>query len=159
MYKRILVPVDGSPASLNGLNEAIRLAKAGDAVLRVLHVVDGIAFVGEHSPFTADADTFRRSGKKLLDEVMSRVRKQPVRADSLIVENLSGRAADSIAKEAKKWRADLVVMGTHGRRGFNRFVFGSDAELVVRTATVPVLLVRGRGRPAKAARRKKKKTA
>lgn len=159
MYKRILVPVDGSSASLNGLNEAIRLAKAGDAALRVLHVVDGIAFVGEHSPLTADADTFRRSGKKLMSEVMASVRKQPVRADSLIVENLSGRAADSIVKEAKKWRADLIVLGTHGRRGFNRFLFGSDAELVVRTATVPVLLVRGRGRSTKAPRRKKKKPA
>ncbi|BAU48346.1 universal stress protein UspA [Sulfurifustis variabilis] len=158
MYKRILVPVDGSSASLNGLDEAVRLAKTGGAALRVLHVVDGIAFVGEHSAFTADAESFRRSGKKMMDDVMSRVRKQPVRADSLIVENLTGRAADSIVKEARKWRADLIVMGTHGRRGFNRFVFGSDAELVVRTAQVPVLLVRGRARSTKAGARRKKKS-
>lgn len=157
MYKRILVPVDGSPASLNGLNEAVRLAKAGSAALRVLHVVDGIAFVGEHSPFTADAQAFRRSGEKMMAEVMARVRKQPVAADSLIVENLTGRAADTIVKEAKKWRADLIVMGTHGRRGFNRFVFGSDAELVVRTSPIPVLLVRGRARAARSASRKRKK--
>jgi nucleotide-binding universal stress UspA family protein len=159
MYKRILIPVDGSSASLNGLNEAMRLAKAGGAALRVLHVVDGIAFVGEHSSFTADADAFRRSGKKMMDEVMSRVRKQPIQADSLIVENLTGRAADTIVKEAKKWRADLIVMGTHGRRGFNRLVFGSDAELVVRTANVPVLLVRGRVGSAKAGGGRKKRAS
>lgn len=157
MYKRILVPVDGSSASLNGLDEAIRLAKSNQAAVRVLHVVDGIAFVGEHSPFTANAETFRRSGRKMMDGVMSRVRRQPVAADSLIVENLTGRAADSIVKEAKKWRADLIVMGTHGRRGFNRFVFGSDAELVVRTANVPVLLVRGRARTGKAGAGRRKK--
>jgi nucleotide-binding universal stress UspA family protein len=157
MYKRILVPVDGSSASSNGLDQALRLAKAGGAALRVLHVVDGIAFVGEHSPLTADAEAFRRSGEKMMREVMSRVRRQPVQADSLIVENLTGRAADTIVKEARKWRADLIVMGTHGRRGFNRFVFGSDAELVARTAPVPVLLVRGRAGSAKGAARKKKK--
>lgn len=150
MYKRLLVPVDGSATSNHGLAEAVRLAKSTGARLRILHVVDGIAFARAHSPLTADAAAFRASGKKLLDEIMGRLRAQPVRAEAALVENLSGRAADSIVKEAKKWGADAIVMGTHGRRGINRFVFGSDAEIVLRTAPVPVLLVRA---PAKAARR------
>lgn len=142
MYKRILVPVDGSASSMSGLNEAVRLARTGRAKLRILHVVDGIAFTGEHGPFTATAESFRESGRKLIQEVRLRVKKQPVQADALMVENLLGRAAESIVKEAGKWRADLIVMGTHGRRGFNRLILGSDTDLVVRTASVPVLLVR-----------------
>ena len=150
MYQRILVPVDGSTTSMNGLEKAIRLCKASRAKLRILHVVDGIAFSREHSMFTATAEKFRESGRKLLKEAMARARKQQVRAESRMVENLTGRAADTIAKEASKWKADVIVMGTHGRRGFNRLMLGSDAELVARTATVSVLLVQ----PSKAGRRR-----
>lgn len=153
MYKHILVPVDGSTTSMNGLEKAIRLAKASGARLRVLHVVDGIAFSRDHSMFTATADKFRDSGRKLIKDVMARVKKQQVQADSRMVENLTGRAADTIVKEANKWKADVIVMGTHGRRGFNRLMLGSDAELVVRTASVPVLLVQ----PSKTSRRGVKK--
>ena len=153
MYKRILVPVDGSTTSMNGLEKAIRLSRASGAKLRILHVVDGIAFSREHSMFTATAEKFRESGKKLIKEVMARVKKQGIQADSRLVENLTGRAADTIAKEASKWKADMIVMGTHGRRGFNRLMLGSDAELVARTATVSVLLVQ----PSKAGRRVGKK--
>ena len=142
MYKRILVPVDGSSASMRGLDEAIELARHNQAGLRVLHVVDGIAFVDRHSALTSDADTFREAGRKLVKDVMARVKKRHAKAEASTVENLTGRAADSIVKEAKKWRADLIVMGTHGRRGFNRLVLGSDAEIVLRMAPVPVLLVR-----------------
>jgi nucleotide-binding universal stress UspA family protein len=153
MYKRILVPVDGSTTSMNGLEKAIRLSKASKAKLRILHVVDGIAFSREHSMFTATAEKFRESGGKLIKEVMARVKKEKIQADSRMVENLTGRAADTIAKEASKWKADVIVMGTHGRRGFNRLMLGSDAELVARTATVSVLLVQ----PSKKTRRVRKK--
>lgn len=142
MYKRVLVPVDGSPVSMAGLDEAVRLAKQG-ARLRVLHVVDGIAFVRNYSVFTASADDFREAGRKLMREISAYLAKKKIKAESQIVENLSGRAADSIIAAARKWGADLIVMGTHGRRGMNRMVLGSDAEIVVRSAPVPVLLVRG----------------
>lgn len=153
MLKRILVPVDGSPTSLRGLEKALRLAKDGASRLRILHVVDGIAFSRDHSMFTATAEKFRNSGRRLIRDVMAKVRKQKVEADSRMVENLNGRAADTIVKEANKWGADMIVMGTHGRRGFNRLVLGSDAELVVGAAAVPVLLVQ----PSKKSRRGKKR--
>lgn len=153
MYKRILVPVDGSTTSMNGLLKAMRLARASDARLRVLHVVDGIAFSREHSMFTATAEKFRESGRKLIRQIMAQVKKQEIQADSRMVENLTGRAADTIVKEAGKWKADVIVMGTHGRRGFNRLLLGSDAGLVARTAPVPVLLVQ----PSRAKRRDGKK--
>lgn len=153
MLKRILVPVDGSPTSMRGLEKALRLAKDGGGRLRILHVVDGIAFSGDHSMFTATAEKFRDSGKKLVREVMARTRKEKVEADSRMVENLTGRAADTIVKEADKWDADMIVMGTHGRRGFNRLVLSSDAEIVVGAASIPVMLVQ----PSRKSRRGGKK--
>jgi nucleotide-binding universal stress UspA family protein len=62
-------------------------------------------------------------------------------------ETLGHRVADLIIKQAKRWRADVIVLGTHGRRGVSRLVMGSDAELVVRETSVPVLLVRSPLRP------------
>lgn len=156
MYKRILVPVDGSTTSLKGLKEAVGLAKATGARLRVLHVVDGLAFIADHGGYVSDTEVFRKSGEKMLAKIMPRVQQQ-VRADSVIVENVSGRAADTIIDMAKDWRTDLIVMGTHGRRGVNRLVFGSDAELVIRTAPVPVMLVRAAEEPAETKSRAKKK--
>ncbi len=153
MFKRILVPVDGSATSMNGLAKAMRLAQASGARLRILHVVDGIAFSRRHSMFTATAAKFRESGRKLLREVMANLRDQKLTAESRLVENLTGRAAETIVKEAGKWKADVIVMGTHGRRGFNRLMLGSDAELVARSATIPVLLVQ----PSRKNRRSRKK--
>ena len=71
---------------------------------------------------------------------------QGVRVESDLRESAGVRVADIITGRAKRWRADLIVMGTHGRRGVNRMLLGSDAELVVRNASAPVLLVRaGKG--------------
>ena len=63
----------------------------------------------------------------------------------VLAENLAGRVADVIVRQARRQRADLLVLGTHGRRGLTRMVMGSDAELVVRYAPAPVLLVRAAG--------------
>jgi nucleotide-binding universal stress UspA family protein len=59
-----------------------------------------------------------------------------------MIESAGVRVADMTTRDARRWRADLIVMGTHGRRGVNRMLMGSDAELVVRNAGLPVLLVR-----------------
>jgi nucleotide-binding universal stress UspA family protein len=72
----------------------------------------------------------------------------------VMYENLTGRVADFILKEAQKWRADIIVMGTHGRRGINHVLLGSDAETVVKSSAVPVLLVRA-PEAKRAAKRKK----
>jgi nucleotide-binding universal stress UspA family protein len=70
-----------------------------------------------------------------------------VSCEQKLVETLGGRVADEIVKQAKEWLADLIVMGTHGRRGLERLAMGSDAELVLRLSPVPVLLVRDRPEP------------
>ena len=68
---------------------------------------------------------------------------QGVQVDTLLFDNVSNRLCDTVLEQVKKWGADLIVIGTHGRRGVGRMLLGSDAEQVVRTAPVPVLLVRG----------------
>lgn len=147
MYRRILVPVDGSKASALGLREAIRLAKDQHAKLRLIHVVDKMAIIGvteagmDPKPVLA---RLARGGRRLLDQARQSAKKLGVHADTALYEPLTKRVADAVLREAKKWRADLIVMGTHGRRGVPRLVLGSDAEQVVRLAEVPVLLVRGR---------------
>ena len=83
------------------------------------------------------------------------MRSAGVRPETVLVENVGGRVADEIVWQAKRWKADLIVIGTHGRRGLQRALLGSDAELVARYSPVPVLLVpaRGRGKPRPKPRR------
>jgi nucleotide-binding universal stress UspA family protein len=72
----------------------------------------------------------------------------------VLLETLGHRVAELIIKQAKKWRADVIVLGTHGRRGLARVLMGSDAEIVVRESPVPVLLVRAPLRRRKASKRR-----
>lgn len=147
MYRRILVPVDGSKTGALGLREAIRLAKDQGAKLRLVHIVDKMAIIGmadagiDPGPVLA---RLARSGRALLKQARETAKKLGVDAETAFYEPVTKRVADTVLSEAKKWRADLIVMGTHGRRGVRRLVLGSDAEQVVRLAEVPVLLVRGR---------------
>ncbi len=157
MYKRILVPLDGSATSKLGLAEAARLAKSHGSRLRLLHVVDELVLVTSPEAPVEIGDlieVLKEDGRKLLDEGEAIARKHGVKAENSLVETFGGRAADAIVAEAKKWRADLIVLGTHGRRGMKRLVMGSDAEEVVRSAASPVLLVRA-GSSARSSRRRR----
>jgi nucleotide-binding universal stress UspA family protein len=154
MYKKILVPVDGSKTSMKGLQEAIRLARGCKAKLRLVHVVDeSMALRDSAFSFAADSilEMLAHGGRKALDSAAALARKQGITPETVLIESFSGRIAEAVAAEARKWRADLLVLGTHGRRGISHLVLGSDAELVVRMAPAPVLLVRG-STPAKARR-------
>ena len=145
-YKRILVPVDGSATSNQGLREAIELAKAQAASIRLVHVADehSIAMMGIESAVNFDelVRSVTAAGRNNLRNAERMVRRAGLEASSALLETLTGPVADSIIDEAKKWRADLIVIGTHGRRGVRRLVMGSDAEQIVRLSPVPVLLVR-----------------
>lgn len=147
MYQRILVPVDGSPTSRAGLEEALRLAKATGGQLRLLHVVDEMMFVTSIPEFTAyTADLSRvleEGGAEILANALAQAQAAGVPADTTLVDSGAGRVADVIVAQARSWPADLIVIGTHGRRGLRRLTLGSDAEEVVRSASAPVLLVRG----------------
>ena len=150
MYNHILVPVDGSATSLLGLQHAILLAKDQKAVLRLLHVVhDYLLADGRHALVISGEllKDLRERGQIILRDAASLARKQGVEAETESVESPMGPVGGVIADYAEQWPADLIVLGTHGRRGIRRLVMGSDAEYVVRTTPVPVLLVRGTKAP------------
>jgi nucleotide-binding universal stress UspA family protein len=145
MYRKILVPIDGSDTAEAGLKEAIGLASALKAGLCVLHVVTGFLLIVESST-AINADDVRASleryGRALLDKAVKAAAAQQVQAEIVLSELASGQVADVIVEEAIRHGCDLIVMGTHGRRGLRRLTLGSDAELVVRHSPVPVLLLR-----------------
>jgi len=148
-YKRILVPVDGSSTSARGLAEAMKLARNARAKLLLLHVIEEYAILAvpdAGANIGPMLDSLKRAGRTTLGKVERSARRLGVHPETMLVEDFAGRVATAIVDRAKRWRADLIVMGTHGRRGLNRVLLGSDAELVVRYSTVPVLLVPARGR-------------
>jgi nucleotide-binding universal stress UspA family protein len=147
MFRRILVPVDGSATAARGLREAIRLAKDQRAKVRMVHVVDeSVVIAAAEAGVDLDpvVEGLVKRGRRLLEAARRAADRQGVRVEVAMYESLAGPAADAILREARKWRADLIVMGTHGRRGIRRLVLGSDAEQVMRRTPVPVLLVRAR---------------
>jgi len=148
-YKRILVPVDGSPTAAQGMAEAIKLAREARGQLMLLHVVE--EFPALASPESGVAigpilEAMRRNGARILKRIAKSAASSGVRVQTSLVENYGARVADAIVAEAQRWKADLLVMGTHGRRGVKRMLLGSDAEVVVRYSPIPVLLIPARGR-------------
>lgn len=146
MYRRILVPVDGSAASQLGLKQAIGLAKDQKARLRFLNVMeDHLGLSGVDIP-AASMDFLlslaRKTGERYVGEAAALARKRGLTAETSLLHGRGRRVSDAILEAAKKWRADLIVMGTHGWRGLNRLLLGSDAERVLRGVSVPLLLVR-----------------
>ena len=149
MYQRILVPIDGSPTSNCGLNEAIKFAKGQGGTIRLLHVVNeyvlDCATIGTYAGDLIDS--LRETGQKIVAEAQAVVQNSGLQCDSVMLESLGGSASDLIIEQAKLWPADLIVMGTHGRRGLRRIAMGSDAESVVREASVPILLINAGHKP------------
>jgi nucleotide-binding universal stress UspA family protein len=146
MYSRILVPVDGSKTSDRGLKEAIKLAKDQKAKIRLVHVIDESLLVYDSYSMLSGGGVilqeFRERGEKVLAAARSLAARSEVEVESIMIQTLGRRVADMVVKEARDWHADLIVMGTHGRRGFSHLVLGSDAAAVLHDAPVPVLLVR-----------------
>jgi nucleotide-binding universal stress UspA family protein len=159
MYRRILVPVDGSATSRLGLRHAIGLAKDQHARIRILNVLDDLALAPMIDGYPVDItmliDAMKASGDKALDDAVGLAQKAGVNTERAMIEARGHMVSDTILGDAKKFRADLIVMGTHGRRGLNRLLMGSDAERVLRESPVPVLLIRGeKGKHAGARTRK-----
>ena len=86
-------------------------------------------------------DGLREGGQAVLGRIVRRVERAGIKPQGVLVDSYGGRVADSIVEQAKRLRADLIVMGTQGRRGVSRVLLGSDADVVVRYSPVPILLV------------------
>jgi nucleotide-binding universal stress UspA family protein len=147
MYDTILVPIDGSPTAEAGLREAIRLAGQLKSRLELLYVVSDYPLMVEMTAALAFDETrrmMRGHGRDVLAKGQRQCEQAGVQATTTLREIASAHIAGAILEEAGKDGCGLIVMGTHGRRGFSRLTLGSDAELVLREAPVPVLLVRQR---------------
>jgi len=146
MYRNILVPVDGSETSKNGLLEAIKLAQAGHVRLRLLHIVSTAVVAMEYAAAFAELDNLpqrlHEDGEAVLKQAEDLVRQHGLLPESALVGTSRDNTGELIIDQAKQWSADIIVMGTHGRRGLARLVLGSNAEYVLRHTPVPVLLVR-----------------
>jgi nucleotide-binding universal stress UspA family protein len=148
MFKRILVAVDGSHTAEQALQEAIKLARELQAKLRIVHVVDtvNINLDTEFPNPTVVSDALIKSGHKILQkaEAVARDAGIPVTTRLIEIDTLGNSLPEMIAADAEAWPADLIVICTHGRRGLSHLLLGSIAEGVVRVATKPVLLIRGK---------------
>jgi len=146
MYQRILVPIDGSSTSTRGLDEAVRLARLTGATLRLVHVLDELVFpTGFETGATYTHDVLpilKKTGEDILTNGAARVAAAGVTVDTLLMDCFAQRTSEVVIAQAQAWEADLIVLGTHGRRGIGRLLMGSDAEQIVRGARVSVLLVR-----------------
>ena len=145
MYSKILVAVDGTATSLRGLGEAIKVARSTGAQLLLVHVVNELIVSSDYVPsvyYEQVLVALRTAGAKLLEQAAAVVHRADLSCEQQLIETVGRRVADEIVKSSQAWGADLIVMGTHGRRGLKRLALGSDAELVLRMASVPVLLVR-----------------
>ena len=148
MYKRIAVAVDGSETSTAALNEAVKLGNVMKSTLLLLYVCEEMPIVWNTdgmTPFPLEELTkaFIDAGNKLLRQDKVSVAESGLKVETKLVENYNGRIGAVISQEAEKWLADLLVVGTHGRKGINHLLMGSVAEGVMRSAKMPVLLVRG----------------
>jgi nucleotide-binding universal stress UspA family protein len=145
MYSKILVPIDGSPTATRGLQEAVRLAGELGGHIRLVHIINEW-IIGSPEGAAVNiglvVDELRASGRAALHAAEEIVRDAGVSSDSVLLEEIGNQAGPAIVRQAMEWPAGLIVCGTHGRRGLRRIVMGSDAEYIVRRASVPVLLVR-----------------
>ena len=145
MYKRVLVPIDDSPTAERGLHEAIGVASVHKATLVLLHVVDDVRMMVEMASAISSEQaraTITKAGEDLLAKAARGASEAGVSSETVVCEVKAVPVSDVVLREAAARQCDLIVMGTHGRKGVSRIAMGSDAERVVRGATVPVLLIR-----------------
>ena len=143
MYKRMLVADDGSEAGSAAVDEAVKLARSDGGELRVVFVLARPDSFG-HPMVNIESvrRAMRSQGEQELARAAQRARAAGVPIDTAVLDAGKGAIAATLLEEARRWGADLVVMGTHGRAGIDHFLLGSVAEALLRAATVPVLMLR-----------------
>lgn len=146
MYQRILVAFDESAVAERALREAIMLAKAGGAALRVVHAVD-VMFPATTDMVYVDLETYRQdrvaAGQQVLERAVAMAVDGGVSVETAVLEVEGSRFSNAILADARSWAAQLIVLGTHGRGALIHLLLGSVAERIIRHSPVPVLLVGG----------------
>ena len=139
MYDTILVPTDGSAAVVEAVERAVDLAERYDATVHALYVVDSSAYGTLDMSTSVVVDALEDEGETAVSYVAEEAEAAGVPVETAVV---TGTPHRMIMDYIDDNDVDMVVMGTHGRRGFDRFLLGSVTEKVVRTAPVPVMTVR-----------------
>ena len=150
MFQRILVAVDGTITSTGALEVATSLANDAKGTLHVLHVVDERIIPRRYAEgahlhphyINGALDRLRAKGRRILALAQKSASAKGAKVDPILISESNPDVASVVLREAGELAADLIVLGTHGRRGLTRLLMGSDAEAVLRQARVPVLLVR-----------------
>ena len=145
MFKHILVALDESPQSAAGLDLAIALAQVVKATITLVHALDPATLAtsaddaGSVSVMEIELDELQAAAKELVETTSARVRGAGLAVEATVRD---GVPAKVILDTAVRSNCDLIVMGTHGRHGIERFFVGSCAEAVLRESPIPVLLKR-----------------
>lgn len=150
MYQRIFIPIDTSEASDVVIAEACRLAEALQARICLVKVIDTSEFAED--PLELAHELRLNEQQRLLDDRRGALRRDltertkplqnaGIEAETMLVEKFGGKICEAIVKAANDWKADLIVMGTHGRGGLRHILMGSVAEGVIHRTKTPVLLV------------------
>ncbi len=149
MYKRIMVAVDESFMTSQVMTAAVELAKCTGAHVAICHAIDEtilaqreVAMMLPNSVGKTEA-RMRMGAQGLLGRLAETARAAGIEAEIMLVESEQKHVSDMLIEAAAEWQADLLVVGTHGRRGIERYFVGSAAERLVRKAQVSLLLVRG----------------
>ena len=138
MYNRIIAATDGSRYSKAAVDEAIKIAKASKGNLIIVSAVDiNEEFESEAPELT---ERFERQFKAMVERITKQAKAKGVKAEGIVK---IGEPYNVIISAAKAKKADLIVMGSHGRRGLSRLLMGSVTERVIGHATCPVLVVKG----------------
>ncbi len=149
MYTKILVALDGSRTSDLALHEAVRIADVGTKIIAITVVENPL--IGYSAPvvaydFAVMHDAFLQKSKNILDKARRDIQFfGNVHIETHVIDanpNSNNDVALAIEDAAKKYHADLIVVGTHGRQGIKRFFLGSIAEQVIRQSQLPVLIIR-----------------
>jgi len=141
MYKRILVPLDGSELAIRALDHAEKLAKTFDAEIILFQVVSFMPIYGSPelvTPLIVD-EKQREAAEKYLADLAEDMKKRGLKVSAMV--KTGQQVAVEIIDFAKETRADLIVMCTHGRSGITRWVLGSVAHKVLTRAETPILLI------------------
>ncbi len=145
MYRRILVPIDGSQTSERALQETVKLVNR-ETQVRLVYVLEEIYLLDAEGYAYIDLASLqkamRESGERTLARAAEKIRQSVMEVETALIDANGERIAIVIENEARAWQADLIVIGTHGRSGLSRLLLGSVAEGVVHAVSIPVLLVR-----------------
>lgn len=147
-FRRIVVPVDGSDASNRALVAALQLARDVGGRILLVHDVSDLLYLSPYTDTQPLMQAAHERGEQVLNAALAICESAGVRAETRLVEGTGGRLGEVVSDAAAAWNADLIVLGSHGRRGLQRLLLGSGAEQILRLAPVAALVIRERKPPA-----------